>query len=93
MTGRETDTRGQAEAWAERLDCEFEHWERLRRQLVEREAHWAVTVMATADGGRLAAIRRELADLKQALDEAFLRAMGMLEQGAVTGWDLPAARP
>lgn len=74
---------GHAEAWAERLDLEFEHWERLRRQLVEREAHWAATVVASGDRRRLAAMRRELTNLKQALDEVFGRAMGVLEQAAV----------
>jgi len=68
------------DARARRIDREFAAWERLRRQLVERESHWAAAVTSTADQRRLAALRRELADLHRELDESFRRAMGALEK-------------
>ncbi|MGV3493471.1 MAG: hypothetical protein ACO1OY_06350 [Ramlibacter sp.] len=69
------------DAWAERVNQEFETWEGLRRQLTEREACWAAAVTTTDDDRRLAVLRGEVARLQDALDEVFYRAMGALEQG------------
>lgn len=66
-------------ASARRVDVEFEAWERLRRQLVAREAAWAAAVAAHADRRRLDRLQRERAQLQQALDAVFDRAMGALE--------------
>jgi hypothetical protein len=74
-----------------RVDVEFEAWERLRRQLVRREAAWAAAVAAHADRRRLARLRRERAELQQALDAVFGRAMETLE-AALARRSLPPAR-
>lgn len=66
-------------ATARRVDVEFEAWERLRRQLVAREAAWAAAVAAHADRRRLGRLERERAELQRALDAVFHRAMGTLE--------------
>lgn len=74
-----------------RVDVEFEAWERLRRQLVAREAAWAAAVAAHADRRRLARLRRERAELQQALDAVFDSAMETLE-AALARRSLPPAR-
>jgi hypothetical protein len=74
-----------------RVDVEFEAWERLRRQLVRREAAWAAAVAAHADRRRLARLRRERAELQQALDAVFDRAMGTLEAALARRASQPAA--
>lgn len=66
------------DAWAERVNQEFETWECLRRQLAERENCWAAAVTGSDDAHRLAVLRREVAQLRHALDEVLSRAMGTL---------------
>ena len=73
------------DAWVERVNQEFETWEGLRRQLTEREGSWAAAVTGSADARRLAALQREVALLRHALDEVFRRAMGALEQAGHVG--------
>jgi hypothetical protein len=71
------------DAWVETVNQEFETWECLRRQLMEREGCWAAAVTGSADVRRLAALQREVAQLRHALDEVFHRAMGALEQAGL----------
>ena len=73
------------DAWSETVNREFEAWECLRRQLMEREGRWAAAVTAGTDARRLAAMQRDVAQLRHALDEVFHRAMVVLEEAGLAG--------